>query len=189
MIEVFNDHGARAEYYPDFFGNLGFEDLLPGGRADINWKQQVITIFGKTNLEPRLSAWYGLPYRYASTHWPAQAFPPILTEMNDELIRHTGFSFNSVLLNCYRSGHDYMGWHRDNEKEIDQQLIASVSFGATRDFIFRAKAQKEKKSTIALESGSLLLMYNCQDRYEHCLPKRKKIHDQRLNLTFRRITA
>ncbi|GAM62570.1 alkylated DNA repair protein alkB [Vibrio ishigakensis] len=26
--------------------------------------------------------------------------------------------FNSVLVNLYRNGDDYMGWHSDNEKEL-----------------------------------------------------------------------
>lgn len=96
------------------------------------------------------------------------------------------FPFNSALCNLYRNGQDYMGWHRDNEREMDTRLIASVSLGATRAFKIRSRKTKEI-TTIELEHGSLLLMHNLQEDYEHCLPKRLKVDDQRLNITFRRI--
>ena len=44
------------------------------------------------------------------------------------------FEFNAVLVNGYRDGQDAMGWHRDNEKEIDTSCIASLSLGAGRTF-------------------------------------------------------
>lgn len=49
-----------------------------------------------------------------------------------------GCAFNSCLLNHYRSGDDHMSWHSDNEPLYGQQpVIASVSFGDTRDFVLR----------------------------------------------------
>ena len=41
-------------------------------------------------------------------------------------------------MNLYRDGNDRIGAHRDNEAQIDASAgIASVSFGATRDFVFK----------------------------------------------------
>jgi alkylated DNA repair dioxygenase AlkB len=49
-----------------------------------------------------------------------------------------GCTFNSCLLNHYRSGDDNISWHSDNEPLYGQQpVIASVSFGDTRDFVLR----------------------------------------------------
>ena len=49
-----------------------------------------------------------------------------------------GVVFNSVLLNCYRSECDSMGWHSDDEKELGENpVIASVNLGATRRFEWR----------------------------------------------------
>ena len=51
------------------------------------------------------------------------------------------FQFNSVLLNEYPNGKVGMGWHSDDEKK-NRSIIASLSFGANRDFIFKHKTDK-----------------------------------------------
>lgn len=79
-----------------------------------------------------------------------------------------------------------MGWHRDNEPEMDTRLIASVSLGASRSFKIRDRQSKESW-TLDLDHGSLLVMENMQENYEHSLPRRKKVEGMRINLTFRRI--
>ena len=44
--------------------------------------------------------------------------------------------FNSVLMNWYRDGEDYLNWHADDEKELGvNPIVGSVNFGATRDFV------------------------------------------------------
>ena len=57
-------------------------------------------------------------------------WPPSLQGMREHL-QDDGFGrFNSVLLNRYRSGGDYMGWHSDDEPELGQApVIASLSLG------------------------------------------------------------
>ena len=54
-----------------------------------------------------------------------------------------GSSFNSLLLNRYKGGNDYVGWHSDDEKLYAlNQEIASVSFGCERDFLLKKKSNK-----------------------------------------------
>ncbi len=79
-----------------------------------------------------------------------------------------------------------MGWHSDNEKELDpQKSIASLSLGSTRDFILKHK-QKTLKEKLTLGNGDLLIMYpECQRDWIHSIPKRRKIIENRINLTFR----
>jgi alkylated DNA repair dioxygenase AlkB len=44
----------------------------------------------------------------------------------------------------YRNGNDYVGWHADNEPELGgQPFIASLMFGAERQFEFRHKKSSE----------------------------------------------
>ena len=50
-----------------------------------------------------------------------------------------------------------MGWHRDNEREIDPAIIASVSLGAQRDFKIRHRTTRETW-TVPLGHGDLLSM-------------------------------
>lgn len=72
-----------------------------------------------------------------------------------------------------------------DEKDIHpNSFIVSVSLGVARDFIFTHKKTKEKVKII-LEPGSVLLMGgDCQ---KHELPKRLRVKDPRINLTFRSI--
>ncbi|MGF1564061.1 MAG: alpha-ketoglutarate-dependent dioxygenase AlkB [Flavobacteriales bacterium] len=182
LQEIISDGQARLEYDPDAFSHVQTDELLTG----VAWRQNTIRIYGKDHLEPRLTAWYGPEYRYSSIRWLAQPFTPQLETLREELERLTGFPFNAVLINRYRNGKDAMGWHRDNEPEIDQALIASVSFGATRDFLIRRKGEKQSTS-VSLSHGSLLLMHHMQTAHEHALPKRLRVHEERVNLTFRRI--
>jgi alkylated DNA repair dioxygenase AlkB len=96
--------------------------------------------------------------------------------------------FNSCLLNLYHDGDDGMGWHSDDEKELDASApIASLSLGAQRKFAFR---HKEDKTTIPvyLENASVLIMRSPTQKYwQHALLKSKKVSTSRMNLTFRKI--
>ena len=167
------------------------EEKLRGWLEAIDWQVNQIRIFGRLHDEPRETAWFGPAYRYSSIQWPARPLSPPLVAMRDQVMAHVPDSeapwhFNSVLLNHYRAGRDHMGWHRDNEPEIDGTWIASVSLGETRDFKVRRRADRTPIATVALGHGDLLLMRHLQEDYEHALPKRLRVEGPRLNFTFRR---
>ena len=158
--------------------------------AHIPWQQNAITVYGKEHLEPRLTAWMGPAYAYSSIRWPER---PLTQEVLELRYAVQGFCdaapvFNACLFNLYRNGVDSMGWHRDNEPEIDPACIASVSFGATRDFAIRHRQTKEKWM-VSLGHGDLLVMENMQRDFDHALPKRLKVHEPRINLTFRALRS
>lgn len=150
----------------------------------IDWRQETIRVFGRAVLVPRLTAWYGTePYTYSGIRHEAAA-PPLLIEKLRERI---GGDFNSVLCNLYRSGRDSVGWHSDDEPELGPEpRIASLSYGAKRDFLMRDKLTG-RKLKLALGDGDLLVMGGtCQQEWEHSVPKRAAA-GERINLTFRRI--
>jgi alkylated DNA repair dioxygenase AlkB len=95
-------------------------------------------------------------------------------------------NFNSVLLNRYRNGSDSISWHTDAEKELGlNPIIASVNFGATRNFQLRHIETKEKID-IDLSHGCLLIMQGeLQHFWQHQIPKTTKPVNERINLTFR----
>lgn len=178
-------------YYPSFIGTEVAEKYFHTLLEEINWKHEEITIYGKRVLQPRLTAWYGdVAYTYSGTTMHPIPFTPTLLAIKHEAEKISGAAFNSVLLNLYRDGHDYMGWHRDNEKELgDAPVIASVSFGAGRTFQVRKYKSKDEKLSVETANGSLLIMRGAMQHYwEHQLPKRLKVKDARINLTFRKIT-
>jgi alkylated DNA repair dioxygenase AlkB len=109
-----------------------------------------------------------------------------MEEIAQPLRELTGFPFNAVLANYYRNGQDSMGWHSDDEPEMDTDLIASVTFGGARAFKFRSK-QSGQVISINLLDRSLLLMHHMQKDWQHALPKTRRNNQPRINLTFRRI--
>lgn len=51
-----------------------------------------------------------------------------------------------MLLNRYKGGDDYVGWHADDEKIYGPTPeIASVSFGCERDFLLKKRPDKRSK--------------------------------------------
>ena len=78
-----------------------------------------------------------------------------------------------------------MGWHSDNEKEMDAAVIASVSIGGERVIKFRSR-KDEKKLAFNLPHGSLLLMNHFQENWQHSIGKVKSA-SPRINFTFRKM--
>lgn len=163
------------------------EALLNG----ISWEHDELMMFGKRIVTKRKVAWYGSePFSYTYSHTTKKALPwiPLLEELKQIAELECGVTFNSCLLNLYHSGVEGMGWHSDNEKELRKQgTIASLSFGAGRNFVFKHKETHEKVS-VFLEPGSLLAMKGTtQEYWLHRLPPSKRITEPRINLTFRTI--
>jgi alkylated DNA repair dioxygenase AlkB len=181
-ITLFAEGPQRLLYYPDFFSSSDFERL----KAGLPWQQNSIRVFGKEHLEPRLTCWFGPAYRYSSIQWPELPMPPLLSDIRSQLSLATDFPFNAVLANYYRDGNDSMGWHSDNEPEMDSSFIVSASFGGTRTFHFRNKLDG-KTLKIDLLNRSLLIMQHMQTDWQHAIHKTKRPVHPRINLTFRRI--
>ncbi len=160
---------------------------------EIAWQESEITLFGKRHKVPRLSALYGEPglkYTYSGYTDEAKRWTPTLSKLNKRITAQIKFNFNSVLANLYRNGEDANGWHADNEPELGEApVIASLSFGASRDFQLKHRVTKERYD-IALNSGSILLMAGqTQQHWLHCVPRRKRCQEARINLTYRKIVS
>ena len=95
--------------------------------------------------------------------------------------------FNVCLLNYYQSGEQRIGWHSDREELGRTTPIASISLGASRQFLIRSKTDGMRdRASITMSHGSLVIMENvCQLKYLHSVPKEMEVLDGRINLTFR----
>ncbi|GAB4189453.1 MAG: alpha-ketoglutarate-dependent dioxygenase AlkB [Wenzhouxiangellaceae bacterium] len=160
--------------------------------TELAWTQQPITLFGKQVMQPRLTAWYGEPgitYRYSGLTLTAQPWTATLTTIRQTVEMLSGARFNSVLCNYYRDGSDSMGWHADDEPELGPEpVIASLSLGASRRFVFRRRDNHRQRQVMELSHGSLLMMTGTtQRRWQHALPKTQRVSGPRINLTFRTI--
>lgn len=161
--------------------------------SNINWRQEEIKMYGKTHLVPRKTAWYGYPdfnYKYSGIMCNPEPWTKELRDIK-KVIEHflPSENFNSVLLNLYRDGSDKVSWHSDDEPELGENpTIASVSLGAIRRFDLKHKDHPEQKFQIELLPGSLVIMKGAlQHNWLHQIPAQKKIHESRINLTFRTI--
>jgi len=171
---------------PGFLGVHWLGALL----EEVDLAQREITIYGKQVLQPRLTALYGSgAYRYSGQTLVAKPFPETMQGLRERVQERLGVVYDICLVNYYRDGRDGVGWHADDEREIDQtRPIASLSFGAVRSFQVREKGGGEisASSTYRLGGGDLLVMDpGMQGGWLHSIPKTAKPVGPRLNLTFR----
>ncbi|MCU0544878.1 MAG: alpha-ketoglutarate-dependent dioxygenase AlkB [Oscillatoriaceae cyanobacterium Prado104] len=185
IIELAN---AEVIFYPRLFPQPESHQLFAELWERIEWKQEPIKIFGKSVLQPRLTAYYGTQaYTYSGvTMQPLPWNEPLLQiKQIIEPLVHT--QFNGVLMNLYRNGQDYMGWHSDDENELVKgSTIASLSFGESRRFILRRRDNHQIKVELNLGDGDFLVMGgDTQKFWQHHVPKMAKSDRPRINLTFR----
>ncbi|GIU42606.1 2OG-Fe(II) oxygenase [Shewanella sairae] len=159
--------------------------------ADYPLTRPEVTVFGKSHPIPRSQVWFadkGCDYVYSGLFIEALPWPRYAQKLRIKLEREFSLLSNGVLVNRYANGQESMGWHSDNEKEIEPNSdIASVTLGASREFFIRHKQTKQKVS-LMLDSGDLLIMHwPMQQDWEHSLPKRLTVSQPRLNYTFRRL--
>ncbi|XP_063171378.1 DNA oxidative demethylase ALKBH2 isoform X1 [Candoia aspera] len=195
--------GLSCDYVP-LFGRAEADGLFRQLETDVEYFEGELTklhIFGKWHDIPRKQVTYGdagLTYTYSGVTFSPKPWIPVLNHIRERVHLVTGHTFNFVLINRYKDGHDHIGEHRDDERElVPRSPIASVSFGARRDFIFRHGASRGKNPSrrigpvkLQLDHGSLLVMNFPTNRYwYHSLPSRKKVLAPRINLTFRKIRS
>lgn len=185
---------AEVVFYPSFFAPAQADQLHRQLVETTQWRQDSMKMFGQLKPLPRLTAWYsdvGARYVYSGIVNEPLPWTKALAEVKAAVEAASGVAFNGVLLNRYRDGRDSMGWHADDEPEFGEDpVIASVSFGGTRNFQLKHKRRKELKASVELTHGSLLVMRGgTQANWLHQIPKTAKPVKERLNLTFRRLVT
>jgi len=187
----------RLEGCPDVAYQARFLEVDDADRAfaslaqDARWRQEHLTLFGRSCPAPRLTDWCGdegLTYRYSRTDHPCTGWREPFIGLRDRIRAALGWPFDFVLANRYRDGADSMGWHADAEAVLGRQpVIASLSLGATRRFRLRHGATA-RTLDLDLAHGSLLVMFgNSQHEWRHCVPSTRRGVGERINLTFRRL--
>lgn len=177
--------------------NALYENLL----TELPWQSDIVTLFGKTHVTTRQIVWMGdhdVSYHYSGQTRRAIPWTKQMLHVKrhiEQQLSSSGINvdFNSCLLNYYPSGEDGMGYHADDEKELGAQpIIASLSLGARRKFVFKHKTIRQKnkpvKVELYLESGQLIVMHgDTQDFWKHTITKTKTVTSGRISLTFRKV--
>ena len=196
-VNLFTQKGAYnvlpydgiAEYYGVIFEKKEANEYLTRLLNTIELKNDEVIIYRKHIITKRKVAWYGdagFNYSYSNTEKKALDWTEELIVLRRTVENLSGIKFNSCLLNLYHDGEEGMSWHSDDEKSLGENTcIASLSFGAERKFYFKHK-KTNQSLFVTLEHGSLLVMKgSTQTNWLHALPKSKRIHKPRINLTFR----
>ncbi|MDZ8108881.1 MAG: alpha-ketoglutarate-dependent dioxygenase AlkB [Nostoc sp. DedQUE12a] len=188
--EVLSMQDAEVTFYRNFFNQQDSDDIFQTLLNQIKWRQDKMKIYGKEINLPRKTAWYGdrnMSYKFSGIHLDPEPWIPTLLQVKKKVEEIAKVNFNSVLLNLYRDGNDGISWHTDAEPELGENpVIASVSFGGARRFMFRHKHNQDLKAEIELVHGSFLLMAGVtQHFWQHQIPKTSKQVQPRINLTFR----
>jgi len=92
--------------------------------------------------------------------------------------------FNGILINVYPDGNVNINAHSDSEGR--RSSIATLSFGAEREFVIREK-NGNFKQTIVTKPNQLIIMQGSQfqNNYTHEITKDPNCKEQRISLTFR----
>jgi len=161
---------------------------------ELPWQPDIVTLFGKTHITTRKIVWMGdknANYQYSGHVRQTVPWSDIVFHVKQKIeqaLAEIGVTanFNTCLLNYYPSGADGMGYHADDEKELGHQpVIASLSLGATRKFVFKHKKTQDKVE-LHLESGQLVVMHgDTQTFWKHTITKTKTVDTGRISLTFR----
>ena len=181
---------AELLYHSAFYDKTESDRIFKTLLETIEWKQDKIMMYGKELPLPRLSAWYGdnnKPYTYSGITLNPLPWTEELLQIKEKIEVEAKVKFSSVLLNRYRDGQDYVGWHTDAEKELGKNpVIGSVNFGATRKFLLRRIDDHKEKFEVELKHGTFLMMSGAtQHFWQHQVPKTAHKIGERLNLTFR----
>lgn len=181
---------------PTFLEKGEADTLLATLLRDVPWRRDEVRMFGRVHEAPRLTAWIGDPgavYRYSGTTYAPLPWLPALEALRARLLSEVPEAgWNAVLANRYRDGGDHMGWHADDEPELGPDpWVASVSLGAARAFQLVPKAgPASARVDLELGHGSLLVMAPPTQRYwKHRVPRRRRITEERVNLTFRAVST
>lgn len=180
-------------------------ELATRGKSEIlalPWKSYppvVARIVEKPVSLPRLQVSFGDPgafYRFSGTKSDARPWSEcdVIKEIRDAVAEKTGENPNFCLVNVYRDGNDYIGYHSDDTSNlVPGTSIISVSLGATRDFYIQKKSRDAgKRFTFKYPAGHntcIIMRPGCQNMFKHSVPKRTREKKTRINLTFRTVNV
>lgn len=182
---------SSLQIFENFYQEDESVALFQRLQKEQSWPSNRYHFQGRDFVLPRLQTWHadeGVEYSYSNNLLDTRPWTPLLLEIRDKVEGFIHHSFNAVLVNLYRTGDDYVGWHADDEPELgDQPLIASLTLGATREFAYRHKKSRER-GRVMLKSGTLLVMQPAfQHDWYHSVPVDETVVDGRINLTFRSV--
>jgi alkylated DNA repair dioxygenase AlkB len=174
-----------ARYWPGWLDSAESAELADELRATTRFRADSRVMYGRRVAVPRETG--------ARGDGMPQPWSPRALAVRDRLAVLLGIGFDFVFVNKYRDGRDSVAWHGDREG-ARLPVIASLSLGAARRFDLRPKPdpgwEAPRPVSLDLFDGDLVVMAGeTQLWWEHRVRKDPRIHDERLNLTYRQLVA
>lgn len=176
---------AIPNFTPDYYAQISDLPL---------WEEPPIKIMGKECRQRRDIAFFSdesRGYQYSGTFIPSTPLntSSVLQELLPAINRSLDTHFNGILVNRYRGGTKYLGSHSDDESALDQKrkLVVGLSYGpGIRKFRIRNKHNKKIVLDYDQYPGTLIGMQgDFQSEFKHEIPVQKRVHGERISLTFR----
>jgi alpha-ketoglutarate-dependent dioxygenase alkB family protein 2 len=183
-----------VEYYSNFLPDEISKNILNNIMKEADFlsdEKSAIVIYGKKTIIPRKQCGYGdegTSYKFTGVSIEGKTWndAPILNNIKEYIHKELNVPVIFVLVNLYRDGNDYIGYHSYDEKDLDNRYpIVSLSFGAERTFLLKHKITGKTHEKLLNNNSCIIMKPPCQSLYKHSVPKRTKIKTSRINLTFR----
>lgn len=180
------------------------EDLYEYLEKHCEWIYAEQKVYNKVCAVPRGMCFYGdaevKKYRYSKLtfdvlSWDTDQGPgQRLRELRDLIQEHTKelfptpVRFDSCLLNYYRTGSDYIAYHKDREALGDYNCVVTISLGTCRRFLLQ-NSEKKKVETTLSEGDVIVMSAQTETDWQHSIPKVaiSRCPVGRISLTFRQI--
>jgi len=162
---------VEIEYRKEYKGMYGRKCEVPRGQASFT-----------------LHPWIHYDYKVSGGSPPNYVMNGRLVEITERVNKSLGTNFNTILMNLYKDGEDCISYHQDKETGWREKTgFATLSFGAERDFAIKRIDTGDAKNILHKNGMCIHMPYPLNHFYYHAIPKRKKIKDTRISLTFREI--
>ena len=149
-----------------------------------------IKVYGKDCIQHRSIGFFSdtsIGYYYSGKLAKSQKLTTSLQELLDLVNQKFSANFNGILINKYLDGNDYIGKHSDDESNLSNIGVVSVSFGAVRKFRIRNKLTNKIMLDIPTNPNVIIHMGgDFQKEFTHEIPIEKKIKEVRYSFTFRK---
>jgi alkylated DNA repair dioxygenase AlkB len=178
--------GHWVEYIEDSYSKEDADKYL---RAFMELKSsitpEVVTMFGRSSTQKKLSIQYGTDYIYNKTAKKSHPWTPLMLEIKARMEPVAG-PLDGGLLWIYPDGEAGLGWHEDKG---NPEIIASLSFGSERLIAFGIGPVVgcQEVFRMRLAHGSLLLIPAATNNaLKHRVPPERRVKEPRVNITLRR---
>lgn len=153
-------------------------------------KNPQIIVYGKVCYQHRSIGFFSndsIGYHYSNQLAKSQPLTDNLQDLLNQVNELYQTDFNGILINKYENGSDYISAHSDDEKDLSDIGVVSLSYGETRKFRIRDKITKKIVKDIPLIEGEIVRMGGkFQQEFTHEIPVEKKINGIRYSFTFRK---